>query len=237
MNAFIDILIGIAGLGGLGVLVWYARRTSGGDQDRRPFGEAARAGLSRSRPVADRFAAWCGRKWYEWRARADRDIIQGAPAPGAARRTAPGRTVQAAARKVAAPPPYQAPGASPEADIASIAEMPVPEVWKPVIEAVRSFEPGDYAEHLAYFSGNAAGLLGLAEAMHDQADTQLTTIGLDPGAVRASVDMADSVGDCAHDVVLAKHAFLVLYEEILRAIENGLKLPNRAREFFSRDAA
>jgi hypothetical protein len=189
--------------------------------------------------AASQIAAEVRTQYYALRARGDRDVIRAQPAsatvPAPARPAAP----SSPARQVSAPPPFAgAPAnAAGPAEMADVMDAPVPAVWQPLIQAVTSFEPEDQAEHLAAFSGNAAGLVAYAEAWRAYADTQLHTIGLDPGAVQATLDMADSIGDCAHDVVLAKRAYLVIYQEIIAAIENGLVLPHNARQWLSRDAA
>lgn len=191
--------------------------------------------------IADWLKTAAGRagSWFlgllAWR---DRDVISGRTGTPAAELRREVDT-KVAARPVPPPPSFAdgEPAQASPAEIASVMSAPVPPHWKHAIEALGSAEPEDYQQHLAIFAGEASGIVAYSEAWFSFAETQLHAIGIDPAAVQASMEAADSVGDCAHDFVLAGRRFLVIYQEIIEAIENGLDLPFNARQFFGRDAA
>jgi hypothetical protein len=185
----------------------------------------------------------------DWRGRAasrvlallafgDRDVInrRAASDPAELRQKVDAKV---AARPVPPPPSFtdDQPAQATQAEAAMVMNGPIPPHWKHAIEALSSVEPENYQEHLAIFAGEASGIVAYSEAWFSFAETQLHGIGIDPAAVQASMEAADSVGDCAHDFVLAGRRFLVIYQEIIEAVENGLDLPFQARQFFGRDAA
>lgn len=110
---------------------------------------------------------------------------------------------------------------------------PVPPDWAAVVARISTFEPADDADLLGFMRSEAAALPALADAWRGLADTQLHVIGIDPAAVQGSLELADVLGDCAHDVVLAMRKFLVTYAEVQAAIAGGLILPHKAREFLT----
>jgi hypothetical protein len=152
-------------------------------------------------------------------------------------RPAPTRPVRQAPPPPARPQPARTPSRPAPAAAGGPGGAPVPPLWLALIEAVASFEPEDWEEHMDFFAGNAAGIAGLAEAFRLNADTQLNVIGLDPVAVHASLDMADAVGECAYDVAAVQKVNVTLYQEILNALDGGLVLPHNARQFLGGDTA
>ena len=161
-----------------------------------------------------------------------------------------GREPAAAAAPVPAgplPPIPAAPPSIPPADlpddhvdlgeVAAVTTTPIPPDRAAVISRTAGYEPEDDAAFLAFMQEHASAFLGLAEAFRSFADTCLNGVGLDPTAVQGTVELADVVGDTAHDVTLARRRFLVTYAATLEAIGNGLVLPFRARDFLTGEGA
>lgn len=212
-------------LGGLvASSIWVAVRWF---QTRKPIREIIADGLAELSARAMALLAW-----------RDRDLISGKTGTPAAELRREVDT-KLAARPVPPPPPFAGgPEDGPSAaEVAAVMNAPVPPHWKPVLDALANADPEDYQEHLGILAGEAAGIVAYSEAWFMFAEHQLHSIGIDPAAVQAAMEAADSVGDCAHDFALAGRRFRVIYEAIIQAVEDGLDLPFEARKFFSRDAA
>lgn len=134
--------------------------------------------------------------------------------------------------------PAGAPSAPPELGDLGAAAIPAEGAplspdWAAVIARITAFEPADDEDMLAFMRSETAAFPALADAWRAVADTQLHVIGIDPAAVSGTIELADVLGDCAHDVVLAIRKFLVVYAEVQAAIAGGLILPHKAREFLT----
>lgn len=181
-------------------------------------------------------ARWTRRKWYEFRAREDRDIINAPVAPraqpAAAAQVPQQRPAPAgpAPRRAPPPPPRAQRGAGRKAASGPAAQSGgVPPIWAALADSIREFVPENHVEHLDSFSGHAAGILAVAEAFRDNADMQFHHLGLDPAAANATLEFADHFAECAESLGLTREQFLVIYQEVLNAIDNGLVLPHSGR--------
>jgi hypothetical protein len=186
----------------------------------------------------ERAAGRLGSAYWGLLAWRDRDALRGDPAE---RRKQLREVVdtKVRSRPVPAPPAFgpDSPAQATPAETSQVMNAPVPSHWAPVIRAVSGFEPEHYQEHLGFFAGECAGIVAYAEAWLAFAETQFAVVGIDPAAVQASMEAADSIGDCAHDIMLAQRRFIVVFAELIEAIQNGLELPHNARQFFSEGAA
>ena len=63
------------------------------------------------------------------------------------------------------------------------------------------------------------------------------SIGLDPTIVGGMHELADVLGENAHDVVLALRRMFVTYAAIQEAVASGVRLPNDARTWLTGEAA
>jgi hypothetical protein len=174
--------------------------------------------------------------WWSWRAREDRDIVNSPvlpqPAPAAKAAPAPQQQRQAPAapgpRRVTPPPPPPGKRAR-GAGRAPAHGAGVPPIWAALADAIAGFEPENHVEHLDFFSGTVAGIACVADAFRAYADTQFHVLGLDPAAAQATLEMADSFAENSEAVALARQKFMVIYQEVLAAVENGLVLPHSGR--------
>jgi hypothetical protein len=122
-------------------------------------------------------------------------------------------------------------------EVAAVMGSPIPPDHAAAIGRIAGFEPEDDAAWLAFMQGEAAAFIGYAEAWRSQADVCLNSVGMDPAAVQGTIELADVVGDNAHDVTLARRRFLVTYAATLEQIASGLVLPFRAREWLTGEGA
>lgn len=179
---------------------------------------------------------WLEGRRYAFRARDTRDIVN-APAPASARPAPapqqPQRPAPAgpAPRRVPQPPPPPGKRAAARRGASAAAAQPgaVPPIWLALADSIREFVPEDHIEHLGFFSGTIAGILAVADAFRDNADMQFNHLGLDPAAANATLEFADAFADTAESCGLTREQFLVIYDEVLKAIENGLVLPHSGR--------
>lgn len=105
----------------------------------------------------------------------------------------------------------------------------MPPIWLALADSIAGFEPENHVEHLDFFGGTLAGILTVAEAMRINADMQFHHLGLDPAAAQATLDMADAFAESSEAVGLARQRFLVIYQEVLTAVDGGLVLPHSGR--------
>lgn len=160
-----------------------------------------------------------------------------AAAPASPAAPAPAQGPAAAAREV--PPIREDPalGNAPQpADVAAglaTAGVEIPEPWAALIAWVGSRIPEDSNDQNRFLLGDAAGFIGLGEAYHSHGANVVDEIGLDPAYGSAILDIGDAVADKSGDVVQAHRRFHLIYEEIIKFVENGGVLPFKSREFFS----
>lgn len=166
--------------------------------------------------------------------KAARPASGAAPAPPAAPAPA-----QAPATPREVPPIREDPalGSPPQpADVAAglaTAGVEIPEPWAALIAWVGSRMPEDSNDQNRFLLGDAAGFIGLGEAYHSHGGNVVDEIGLDPAYGSAILDIGDAVADKSGDVIQAYRRFHLIYEEIIKFVENGGVLPFKSREFFS----
>jgi hypothetical protein len=161
------------------------------------------------------------------------------PAPSSAPAAAP--AAAAAPREV--PPIREDPalGTAPQpADVAAglaTAGVEIPEPWAQLIAWVGSRVPEDSNDQNRFLLGDAAGFIGLGEAYHAHGATVVDEIGLDPAYGAAILDIGDAVADKSGDVIQGYRRFHLIYEAIVKAVENGVIMPFNGRFFGAGDGA
>jgi hypothetical protein len=118
-----------------------------------------------------------------------------------------------------------------------VANAPVAEPWQAVAAFLSNFDPETDAEHIVFMQGNARGFLLIADGFHAYAETLLNSVGLDPAAVQGTVELAEVVADCSHDVTLALRRFMVVYQKVMEAVSDGTVLPHNARDWLTGEAS
>ena len=112
------------------------------------------------------------------------------------------------------------------------ATVTVPPPWAELAGVIAGFVAEDDNAQSAFLAGTAAGLVAVAQALGDLSETAINDIGLDPAYGNALLEVAGRVGETAGDVALADQRYHVIYGELKRAVEDGLILPHRTREWF-----
>jgi hypothetical protein len=135
--------------------------------------------------------------------------------------------VPAPAEPIEPPPAPPADGDYRDVPVLEGTTAAVPPHWAAVANYLADLEPED-AEHLIHLmQDEAAGVLAYADGIRAFAETLLTVIGLDPVVIQAFLELADVMGDTAHDVGLALHRFMVLYGDMIE----GPAIPRDARRW------
>jgi hypothetical protein len=93
--------------------------------------------------------------------------------------------------------------------------------------------PETDADLVVFMLAEAAAQRGYAESWHSFAENLLTEVGLDPGAVQGTSELAEVILDLVNDVHGALQRFVTVYKEVLEAVGEGLILPHNAREWLS----
>ena len=101
--------------------------------------------------------------------------------------------------------------------------------WKELIARTADYEPEDDAQLLAWMAGEAAGMAGYAESMATAYETAVNSVGLDPAAMSAMHDYADSVAEAAQQMAAARQKFAEFYAEVRNFTAAGNKLPYDGR--------
>ena len=101
--------------------------------------------------------------------------------------------------------------------------------WRPLIDAVRAFDPEDDAHLLAWMAGEAAGMARYAEGVAAARETAVTMAGVDPAAVGALDDYADAAAAAADQMAAARQRFAGHYAEVRQFAAGGGVLPYNGR--------
>jgi len=150
------------------------------------------------------------------------------PTPAAAVPSAPREVPPLREDQALAPVPHPAEVA---AGLAG-AGVEVPEPYRLLADWIAGQDPETDADQSRFLAGVAAGKIAEAEAWQAHGENMVTGVGLDPSYGAAVFDLADSCAEHASDAVLVDRRYHVIYGEVKRAVENGLILPHRARQFF-----
>jgi hypothetical protein len=113
-------------------------------------------------------------------------------------------------------------------DAATVAQL-APADWAQVSERVRDNEPSADYELINLMTGEVAGICVYAAAYEQLHATCIDAIGLDPVAVQGLGEFTEHVMELAKAMSTAHQQFLVQYEEVLRAVANGVVLPYNGR--------
>ena len=87
------------------------------------------------------------------------------------------------------------------------------------------FEPEDDGHLLAWMAAEVNGMSAYAEAMTEVYETCVSTVGLDPVAMKATHDVADAAADAASAMAAARAKFASHYSEVREFAANGGLLP------------
>jgi hypothetical protein len=151
------------------------------------------------------------------------------PAPAGGSRQAPDAP---AARKVPSIREDADLGPAPApAEVAASAEVPLP--FAELASWIAQFEPEDDVQQTWFIRGSGAGLVAVAEALAAHADTVVNAVGLDPSYGQAILELADLIAELASDAGQVDKRYHVIYDAVKQAVDNGLILPHRTREWFS----
>lgn len=152
---------------------------------------------------------------------------------------APGVSVEAAVAARSVPVPSlrddDALGPPPAPDV--IASVPVPQSRAVNAAAIAEFRPENAAELIAFLRGHASGYLAEAHAWRALADGLLNEIGLDPAFAHGVAEGGDEVSEMAHVFSLVEQRLMVIYGQVIEAVENGLIMPHDGRWFSEGEAA
>ena len=108
----------------------------------------------------------------------------------------------------------------------------VPREWQALADHIADFEPQDQDEHDEHMSGEAAGLLTIAEAAMARAETLMGARKLHPRYVAGLLEVADGFADLASFSALAHRRYHEEYEAVEEYHEAGGELPEDARGWF-----
>jgi hypothetical protein len=108
----------------------------------------------------------------------------------------------------------------------------VPPAWAALAEMIATFEPDTEEDLSASLAGDAAGVLALSEAYRARADNLLHAVGLDPSCVAGHVNVADEISGLSQAFSLIHHQYQVFYGALSEAVQGGLILPHKARQWF-----
>ena len=101
--------------------------------------------------------------------------------------------------------------------------------WKQVVSDTSEFEPDDDGHLLAWMAAEVNGMSAYAEAMTEVYETCVSTVGLDPVAMKATHDVADAAADAASAMAAARAKFASHYSEVREFAASGGLLPYDGR--------
>lgn len=208
---------------------------------RRHIGPRMEARAGRQEPTwLERLRDWAAARYQTWTGWRDRPRGDGpggtgkwGDQDGPFEKPAPAPSRPAAAPVRPAPPLPEDDRVAAPSEIEGVMTAAIPPPWAALAAWIATFEPESDSDHVAFMQGNAAGFLAVGDAYRAYAETCLSSIGMDPAAVGGTTELADVVGETAHDVTLALRRFLVTYAAIREAMASGVVLPHNARQFFS----
>ena len=105
------------------------------------------------------------------------------------------------------------------------AGAPFSAAWKQVVAGTSEFEPEDDGHLLAWMAAEVNGMSAYAEAMTEVYETCVSTVGLDPVAMKATHDVADAAADAASAMAAARAKFASHYSEVREFAASGGLLP------------
>jgi hypothetical protein len=226
MTTYLIPLLGLLLLGG--IVYWVYRKNGQPGQERQRFrAQTAQRYAGNAGSLWRRFGAWL-RRLTEWfRIWQERKLGLNGPVP------APAGPAADPVRLRSVPSVRDDPALGAPVPVEQITASPVAPDVAAAAARIAAYEPETDADLAAFMRGEAAGLVALAGAWHSFAENCTTGVGLDPAFAAGLVELGDTVGDSAHDVILAYRRFAVIYQQILEAVASGTLLPHNARQFLT----
>ncbi|MFI6793707.1 hypothetical protein ACIBG4_40885 [Nonomuraea sp. NPDC050383] len=104
-----------------------------------------------------------------------------------------------------------------------------PADWQQLAQRVANFHPESDAELINFMTGEVAGICGYAEAYEQLHEDCLNSLGLDPNSVQGLGEFAEHVMELTRAMTAAHQRFVTTYEEVMKAVANGVVLPYNGR--------
>lgn len=100
-----------------------------------------------------------------------------------------------------------------------------------IISRVSSYEPESVTDLMGFMAGETAGMCGYADALTQVVENCVNTVGLDPQSVQGVTEYAEAVTQAANTMALAHRQFMTVYQEVMEAVDKGVRMPHRGRFF------
>lgn len=113
-------------------------------------------------------------------------------------------------------------------------QYPPPPDWALLAQRIRDFEPSSDTALERFMVGEMAGVLVYADALKNVHETCVGYLGLDPASVQGLADYAEAASDAGSKMASAHRRWKAVYNEIIRAVQNGLVMPFKGRFFTGR---
>ncbi|MGJ6962538.1 hypothetical protein ACSDR0_11575 [Streptosporangium sp. G11] len=101
--------------------------------------------------------------------------------------------------------------------------------WRALAARVATFHAESDAELINFMTGEVAGICGYAEAYEALHEDCLNSLGLDPNSVQGLGEFAEHVMELTRAMTAAHQRFVTTYEEVMKAVANGVVLPYNGR--------
>ena len=175
---------------------------------------------ARGSSLTGRLAGWAGPRWQRRWAPPPAAIAVPAAAPAAAVTSRNGET----------PMPATAPAAPPMPPTRRPANLPAPSaLWRAVAAAAADFVPESEAEAADWLRGQAAGLLAYAEGLMGAHANAVDEVGVNPVALRALHNAADTVAEAGATVGDGANDLLAYFAEVREFVQAGKQMTHDGR--------
>ncbi|WP_219471275.1 hypothetical protein [Nonomuraea rhizosphaerae] len=122
----------------------------------------------------------------------------------------------------------------PTAAAAEPARIQPPKDWGDIGSRVAAFEPENDADLVNFMSAEIAGMCAYSDAYEALFETCTRSLGLDQRSVQGLGEFAEHVVGLTREMALAHKKFVVIYQEVMRAVADGTVMPYNGR-FFTGD--